>query len=107
MEDLVYKLMNANKALRYLEEAKEQVSHWEYEVSQLTNVIALFDKQVTFDGETTTVAKLIDKIIDAQDSVNYMTFETNDRMSRQKQRETQARLDGVFKLAEKAIQEAA
>lgn len=106
MEDLVYKLMNAKKALWYLEEAKEQVSRWEYEVHQLADELSLMDKPVSFDGVGTTFGELVDKITSAQDNVNHMTYENNDRMSRLEQREAQSRLNDIIQLAEKAIQEA-
>ena len=101
------KLKSAKKAVKNLELVKRQLEHWESEVEQHTDEFALMDKQVTFDGETLSVGELVNKITSAQDSVNYMTYENNDRMSRQEQREAQSRLNDIIQLAEKAIQEAA
>jgi hypothetical protein len=101
------RLRSAKKAVKNLELVKRQLEHWEAEVSLLTDEFSLMDKHATFDGETTTVGELVDKITSAQDSVNYMTYENNDRMSRQEQREAQERLNDIIQLAEKAIQEAA
>ena len=101
------KLKSAKKAVKNLELVKRQLEHWESEIEQHTDEFALMDKQVTFDGETLSVGELVNKITSAQDSVNYMTYENNDRMSRQEQREAQSRLNDIIQLAEKAIQEAA
>lgn len=103
---IIDKLKNANKTVKNLELAKRSVEHWESEVSQFAGELALMNKQVTFDSETTTVGELVDKINTAQVSVDYMTYEINDRMSRSEQRAAQSKLDAIIKLAEKAIREA-
>ena len=104
---IIDKLKNANKTVKNLELAKRGVEHWESQVSQFAGELALMNKQVTFDSETTTVGELVDKINTAQVSVDYMTYEINDRMSRSEQRAAQANLDVIIKLAEKAILEVA
>jgi len=102
---IIDKLNEAKRAIKNLEHAKLLVEHWESEVAEVTDELAVMNKPVTFDGETTTVGELVDKINAAQVSVNYMTYEIDDRMSRSEQRKAQDKLDAVIALAEKAILE--
>lgn len=102
---IIDKLNEAKRAIRNLEHAKLLVEHWESEVAEVTDELAVMNKPVTFDGETTTVGELVDKINAAQVSVNYITYEIDDRMSRSKQRKAQDKLDAVIALVEKALEE--
>jgi len=102
---IIDKLNNAKRAVKNLEEARLLVEHWESEVAQFTDELAFMNKPVTFEGKTTTVSELVDKIHAAQVSVNYITYEIDDRMSRSEQRKAQDKLDAVIARVEQALEE--
>ena len=102
---IIDKLNEAKRAIKNLEHAKLLVEHWESEVAEVTDELALLNKPVTFEGKTTTVGELVDKIHAAQVSVNYITYEIDDRMSRSEQRKAQDKLDAVIALVEQALEE--